>query len=427
MKNKLYNADIIVVGGGMAGVVSSISAATQGSKVILIEKDNCLGGTTTLSMLGEMNAVFFNGENYVSEVGTKIINNLFYQNAAVLNRNEPMSSNPDIKVDRIKYNSEYLKLILDKMVVEQNIEVFFNSYISDIEIINEKETKIILKSKYETIKVTGKILIDATGNAECVHMLKGSTIINSKEKNQPATLMFKLGGVDIKEFKKLDVDNLKRIILKGYDKGILPGKILSLSQIPGTSDIAVNATRSSYLNHESIEDISKALLETREQISKIVPFIIENIKGFENAYLSAIGANIGIRDRRRIDGLYELKGNDIISGKKFKDAVAIGNYPVDIHNNRTGSVDFKEISGDGIYTIPYRCLIPKRFNNVIVSGKCISADDIAFGSIRVIGPIMNVGEAVGTAANLAIKNELNLKEISISELQNILRHRRMKI
>lgn len=427
MKIKRHNTDIVVAGGGIAGVISAISAADKDVQVLLIEKNSFLGGTSTASMLGEMNATSKDGKICISQTGQKIVNNLFNENAARLYKNEPMTSNPHIKVDRIRYNGEYLKIILDRMVKEKGIQVIFNSYINNVKLINKNTIRTIVRSNYEKILIDSKILIDATGNAECIYLLKGKTIINDKRMNQPATLIFRIGGVNVSKFKELDINDIKKLIARGYNKGILPGKILALSIIPGTNEINVNATRSVNLDHESIQDVSRALMETREQVYQILDFLKRNIEIFQDAYLSVIGSDIGIRDRRRIDGFYELQGQDIIKGKKFSDAIAVGTYPIDIHKNKNGSIEFIEIEGDGVYTIPYRSLIPREFDNVIISGKCISADNVSFGSIRVIGTVMNIAEAAGTAANLALKQNKNLHEIDIPQLQDILRSKGMKI
>ncbi len=427
MKTKKYKVDIVVVGGGLAGVISAIASAEKGIRVLLVEKNSFLGGTSTAALLGEMNAVTRDGVNFVSQTGQRIIHNLMEENAAALYKKVPMSSNSHIMVDRIRYNGEYLKIILDRMVKESGIQVLFNSNINHVKLTDQNEIKSILSTNYEKIYINSKILVDATGNAECIYLLKGNTIINNNKNNQPAALIFRVGGVDINKFKDINIGEFKQIITQGYKEGVLPGKILALSEVPGTNELTVNATRSINIDHESIQDISKALLETREQVYGIVNFLKKNILAFKGTYISSIGSVIGIRDRRRIAGVYELTGKDIIEGKKFSDAIAVGTYPIDIHKNENGIIEFIEIEGEGVYTIPYRSLITGEFDNVIVTGKCIAADNIAFGSIRIIGTIMNIAEAAGAAANLALKKNKNFHELDILELQKVLRNKGMKI
>lgn len=427
MKIQRYSVDIVIAGGGISGVISAISAAEKGLQVLLVEKNSFLGGSSTATMLGEMNATSRNSEDYISQTGQQIIKNLMEQNAAVLYPNEPMSSNTHVKVDRVRYHGEYLKLVLDRMVKEKGIEVLFKSNIHQVKLIDQHKVRLVINTNYERIVIDSKVLIDATGNAECIYLLKGKTIVNQKQMNQPATLIFRIGGVDLDHFKLISIDTLNEKIIQGYHEGVLPGNILALSAIPGTGEITVNATRSVNVDHESIKDISRALIETREQINPIIKFLQQNIVGFEHVYLSSVGSDIGIRDRRKIIGVYELTGKDVIEAKKFSDAVALGIYPVDIHKNENGAIEFTELKGDGVYTIPYRSLITQEFSRIIVTGKCISADNVAFGSIRSIGTIMNIGEATGTAAHLAVKQNKTFHDLAIPELQNILRVKGMKI
>lgn len=421
MANKKYSADVIVAGGGLAGVISAVIAARNGCKVILIEKGSCLGGSATASMLGEINGAYLNGQILVPFIGEEIINNLIKKGAAIFQANIPMTSNPTIQVDRVRYNSEYMKIDLDEMVSKENIKLFFCSNIKSIN--NNNNIQITLTNLYEDLMISGQVLIDSTGNSECVYMLKENTISTCKDKKQAVTEMFKMGGVNIIEFDKLKTDEILEIIAKGVKSNILPGNIMSMLRVPGTNEIAINCTRCDNVDHESIEDISMALLELRQQINRIIPFVKENVRGCENAYLSCIASSIGVRDRRRIDGMYELTGEDIITCRTFDDSVAVGAYPVDLHvkTNENSSVKFIKIGGNGIYKIPYRSMITKTLDNVIANGKCIAADDVAFGAFRTLGSIMNIATAAGTAASLAIKNNSSVKDVNIKELQGMLR------
>ncbi|AOT69392.1 FAD-dependent oxidoreductase [Geosporobacter ferrireducens] len=422
MPNKKYAADVIVVGGGLAGVISAIIAARNGYKVILIEKGSCLGGIATASMLGEINGAYLNGEIVVSSIGEEIINNLAKREAALFEDNIPMTSNPAIQVDRVRYNSEYLKIVLDEMVAKENIQLFFCSNIKTIENSNNN-IQITLTNLYEDLIIDGRVLIDSTGNSECIYMLREKTVSTCKDKKQAVTEIFKMGGVNIVEFNKLKTDEIQDIILKGTTSSILPSNIMSMLRVPGTNDIVINCTRCENIDHESIEDISMALIELRQQINRIIPFIKENVRGCKNAYLSGIASSIGVRDRRRIDGMYELTGDDLIACKTFKDSVAVGVYPVDLHvrTNKNSSVEFIKIGGNGIYKIPYRSMLTKTLDNVIANGKCIAADDVAFGAFRALGSIMNIATAAGAAASLAIKNNSSVKNVDIQELQGMLR------
>ena len=427
MNHELAPADIIVVGGGMSGVISALAAADQGSRVVIIERGSCLGGTFTAGMLGEMNAVYHKGRCVVPDTGRKIVEELISRGVGEVHPALPMTSNPRIKVDRLAYDSEVLKLILDEAVQASGVRVYFQTEAVQLERIGQQRLSVRLSNGYERSTITGTNLIDATGNAECFRLLGGRTVKNPKERCQPVTLMFRLGHVDIEEFRKLSPEEIQHLMLEGFSSGALPARILSLTAIPGTDEVAVNATRSIHVDHESGEDVSAALMETRQQVRMISSYLKEHARGFRDSFLSSIGSQLGIRDRRRIEGICELTGKDLLSGRRSEDAVALGTYPVDIHNSETRSVDFHEIPGDGRYYIPYGCLVSEEFDNVIASGKCLSADDTAYGAVRVMGPLMNIAEAAGTAASLAARRRISLKQVDVPELQAILRSRGMEV
>jgi hypothetical protein len=416
---KKYFADVIIVGGGISGVISAVIAARSGCSVILLEKGSCLGGSATAGLLGEMNGVSLRGRSLIPALGKEIIEKLVARDAALYQTNIAMTANPDIRVDRVRYNSEYMKIVLDELAMKERIRVFFGCHIARASS-DGVRVEILIANLYEEIQIDGRVIVDSSGNSECFYILGEKTISNSRENKQAISILFKLGGINPDEFSKLESQEIQAIIARGKRDSILPGNILSMICVPGTRDIAVNCTRCSNIDHESIEDFSSALLMLRCQIDKIVPFIRENVRGCREAYLGCIAASPGIRDRRCIEGIYELKGEDVITCRYFEDTVAVGAYPVDIHKSSPQGVEFIEIEGRGIYNIPYRSLINKTLGNVIANGKCISADDVAFGAIRVMGPIMNIATAAGAAAAAAVKQGAAVQDIDLPALQKTL-------
>ena len=280
--------------------------------------------------------------------------------------------------------------------------------------------KVSLTNEHECIEVEGAIVIDASGNADVVHKANKSTWKESKRDAQAVSLIFRMSGVDTAAFQKFSMDELRKMILTGNEQGFLPAKYCAINPIAETNDAIINMTRISEVDHESMADMTRAEIEGRKQISKAIPYLKKNCPGFGKAYLSGIAPSLGIRDARRIIGRYTLTKEDILSGKKFKDAVAIGCYPMDIHGKKDHSVDFTAVGGDGIYTIPFSCLLPNEMERVIVAGKCISADSGAFAAIRTVPTVMAIGEAAGTAAALSIKDEAAPHHLPVDRVQAIL-------
>jgi 2-polyprenyl-6-methoxyphenol hydroxylase-like FAD-dependent oxidoreductase len=418
-----YDADVVVIGGGLGGVVSAIAAARQGVKVTLVESNSFLGGTATASQVCELDGGYKNGKAILPAISREIVQKLVDRGAAKHYGEVPMSSNPEVSCDRIRFNPEHMKLVLDEMVLAHGIQTFFCSQLKNVEN-SEGAISVTLSNLYNDVAIAGKVLIDASGNSEAVYLLdEGVTIKTKPENMQGVTLIFRLGGVDQQEFmKNLTPDELTRIIFKGLEEGALPFRILATCPLPGTSEISVSATRCQNIDFERIEDISKALLETRQQVAKTIPFIKANMKGCGTAYLTSIASSLGVRERRKIDGLYEVTGDDVIQCRRFADAIALGCYPVDIHKKKGDfAVQFTKIEKDGIYQIPYRSLVTKKYANVISSGKCICADDVAFAALRTMPCIMGIGNASGIAAALAVRDHVDVRNVDVKEMRRMLR------
>lgn len=417
MNIKEISTEIVVIGGGMSGCCAALAAARQGRKVSLVEKASFLGGVATQVQFGEMNGVKKDGKDIYSGIFKEILDILINEGYGEYYIKVPMSSNPSIKVDRIRYNAEILKLILDKLLLESGVQILFNCYLDNIST-DGSCVKAILGNHYNKITISAQIIIDATGNAEIADALGYRTYKPSSKQVQSTTTAFHLTNVDIIQVQQfIESGKLSKVIHTGFIEGYLKGQVLSICPIPKTNTVAINATRSEHVDHESVIDVSRGLLETRCQIYKMIPYLRHSICGMENATLSYISTNLGVRDRRRIHGHYTLTGQDLISLRKFDDTIALGAYPIDIHDPVTKGVRF--IDTNGIYQIPYLSMIPEGSTRLIVTGRAISADDDAFAAIRVIPIVSNIGEAAGHAAHLAVRDNVFVNQIDIVELKHL--------
>lgn len=421
MKTREIKADVLVVGGGMAGITAAVAAAREGFKVVLVEKEGSLGGTATTSMLGEMNAFTNNQQKLYGGVTEEIVTNMIQRGFAQLRYRVPMTGNPAIVVDRVGYDPEQCKIYLDDLLANEKVSFLLHSTFSNLEQIEDGNYSVLITNRYEHISITCAVIIDATGNAEIVFKAgKGNhTLKPSGSEAQAASLIFRMGGLDIDLYKTLTIAELRKVILTGYEQGFLPAKYCAINLVTGTKDAIINMTRISSIDHESMLDMTKAEVDGRKQIQHALTYLKRSLPGFENSYLTAIAPMIGIRDARKIRGLYTLTQKDILAGTKFTDAVAIGCYPVDIHG-KTQAVEFTPIGGDGVYTIPYKCLLPVDLDGIIVAGKCISVDEGAFAAIRTMPTVMSIGEAAGIAAALSCKHKIPPDKLSAQEIQSVL-------
>ena len=409
--------DLIVVGGGTAGAFSAIAAAREGLKVAVVERGTGLGGLAASSGLTEMNAAGFQGAPLYRGIEREVFDRLIWGGHAAYHFAVPMSSNKEVKIDRLRYDPERLKLLLEQLAVEAGITLLYETELTAARE-GEEECQITARGPYQEIALSGKYLIDATGNASLVQALGGETEAADERERMIATLMFRISNVDLDQLDAfIHSPRLGETIRQGRESGVLKGGILAFTPIPGTRDVSLNVTRAKF-DHEDLADATRGMVELRSQIEPIFRFVRREVPGLEGAYLSGIAPLAGVRDARRIRGAYRLTIEDLERMTCFEDRVACGCYPMDLHDPVTNTVVWKMLPG--VYHIPYRSLLPLGMKRTLAAGKCLSADPKAFGAVRVMPIMMNVGESAGYAAALALRENKTLDQISSASLRSCL-------
>lgn len=409
--------DLIVIGGGTAGTLCAIAAARSGLKTAVIERNSWLGGMACGSGLTEMNAAGFQSRPLYHGLEEEIFNQLIESGHGEYHFAVPMSSNKEVKVDRLRYDPEILKVILEEKAVSAGVDIFYDSELTEAE---EREDccRITVRNLYTTWNMEASYLADASGNANLIRTLGGDTIKTPEEKQLTSTLMFRISGVDIQKLNEfLNSGQLPSVIREGLSREVLKGKILALTPIPGSRDVSVNATRAQG-DYEDSRSCSRSVIQARSQILPILEFIKEQIPGAEEATLSSIAPFFGVRDGRRIHGAYKLTLDDLENMTRFEDSVACGCYPMDIHDPVTNTIIWKVLPG--VYHIPYRSLLPVGFHRTLVIGKCLAADKEAFAAIRVMPIMMNVGESAGYLFRLAKERKCCMDELNAEEIREYL-------
>ena len=186
-------------------------------------------------------------------------------------------------------------------------------------------------------------------------------------------------------------------------------------------EYCVNMTRISMLSALDPFDLTKAEIEGRKQVQEVLHFLRKYIPGFENCHLAFSGPNIGIRESRKIDGVYKLTEDDLVNNVMFPDAIAMGGYPIDVHSPDGGNTVHRFLKPGSWYSIPYRSLIAEKPNNLIVSGRCISATHVACSAIRVTPVLMGIAQAAGTAAALSVTTHTDANALDAGLIRTVLR------
>ena len=443
MKLTSKDYDIVVIGAGPGGLPAAISAARHGAKVLLVEKNGYLGGNLTigLPLLGYLDK---DGNQVVHGIAQELIDELKKRNAASDHYWCPMHDSITM------YDHEIFKIVALEKCMEAGIDLLFHTEVIDTNVENGKLESITLFGKGRKIQVSAKIFIDATGDGDIGYMTgchyeKGQ---KGTGKLQPPTLMMTLGGVDTdktidyvekhpEEMKLSDTTEiypgfdasyfrsnpnhhimvgLRALFTKYKEQGILPVNrdtmIYIQSLIPG--EVHINCTRHQGIDGSDVFDLTKAEIEGHIQNYKLVDFFRKYVPGFENCYITQIYPFIGIRESRRFDGVGRLTEDMVIEGKIGEDSVGIGSYIIDIHDGEGLSTIVRKVRP---YGLPYTMTCSKDISNLMFSGRCASMDSVALSSVRVMPPLMAMGQGAGTGAALAIKHNINPADVDVKELR----------
>ncbi len=413
MNNKY---DLIVVGGGFAGTCAALEASEKGLKTLLIDKNNCLGGAASNCLV----IPFMNYWTKDPETGETqfLAGSLFME---ITRRMKLMGG----LHDNLKtFDEEVLKLVLMRMCREYGVELLLNANVVEAGMEENTIRTIKVWGKSRMLELSADYFVDATGDAE-LSVLAGCRYQLGREEDnlcQPMTLCFRVHGVDRETFlaNKPSINPLYQQFQRDGKIKNPRENVLSFSTL--YDDILhFNTTRVVKLDPTNPFDVTRAELEAREQVYEMLSFLKSNIPGFERAHVLSTALQIGIRESRMVEGEYTLTVDDLKSLARFDDAIAVANYDIDIHNPEGAGTDHYYFGDGQWYQIPYRCLVPKDCDNLLVAGRCISSTHEAQASYRIMPFCAELGQAAGAAVSVAHKSGALLRNVNIARVQNILR------
>ena len=404
--------DLVVVGGGFAGVAAALAAARAGSKVLIVEKSNCLGGAAVNCLVNPFMPCWTEIDGKRVELSTGI----FKEICDRLDSRQALSGR--------NFLEEELKYILNEMVIDAHIDLLFHAYIYTTEKLDKDISSIKVATKSGTMCIEANYFIDATGDAQLAYLANCPTVLGRESDHlcQPMTLCFRVGNVDVEKF-YASREKLKIVHAQSLAAGELtnPRENILVFKTPIHNVLHFNTTRVVKKNPTSPEEVTEAEVLARRQVYEIYDFMKKHADGLGDSFLMMTAAEIGVRESRMIVGDYVLTEQDCRNCVKFEDAIAACNYDIDIHNPEgTGTSHYYFPAGE-YYTIPYRSLIPKSAENLLVAGRCISSDHGAQASYRIMPVVCCIGEAAGSAVGLAVKQNCTVREIDVKELQNELK------
>ncbi|HIX91274.1 MAG TPA: FAD-dependent oxidoreductase [Firmicutes bacterium] len=406
----MLSYDVVVVGGGPAGIASALAAADEGCRVALLEKYGCLGGGITSGYVRPFLGLV-NNPNIGGEIRGRI--------AALEDFMSPV---------------EAAKVALAEMLHERGVDVRLQTEPAEVMRDGANITRIAAVSKGGRYEFCANAYIDATGDgdlaamagARCEYGREGDRLV------QPTSIMFTIEGIDPsidwcicheEDWHTLpDGREFLDICHKACESGELPPSI-NIVRLYATGRVGermVNATQANHVNPLEPTEIFAAEVELRRQVRIVVEFLRRNIPGFEHIRVNGSATTLGARESRRIIGDYILTDNDLIIGARFDDAIVHrANFCIDIHN--PDGAGQAERNGRPYlcqdYDIPYRSLTPLGFDNLLCAGRNISGDHRAHASYRVMNICMAMGHAAGLAAADISRHRRSSRDVDIRAIQ----------
>ena len=411
----IADVDVLVVGAGPAGSSAAIMAGRLGADVLLLDSASVPGGMTTTGMMS----------HYTGTVDSRLYEEILHENAL---KNMFETGQRKVQIDPTQMTLTWIDLL-----EKAHARMLMYTTAMDPLLDGDRITGVTVFSKDGMSAVKAHVVIDATGDGD-IAARAGVPFHMGRETDgsmQPATLMFKIGGVDMDRavfpggFESL-VETSKGE-LQSLAKKLLPHPaghvLLYQSPIPGI--VTVNMTNAINIDGTHARSLTEAEVICRRQIPAIIDFLHEYVPGYEHCYVIGTAAMMGIRETRHFKGLYTLTSEDILERRRFADWVVKGaEFNFDVHNMTGASLDATGMQAkfprNTKYTIPYRCLLPEKIHGLLLTGRNISGTHMAHSNYRVMPMCVALGEGAGIAAGLAVKKGIDVRNVDAAEIQQYL-------
>ena len=442
----LGGTDVLIVGGGPAGVCAAIAAARCGAGTMIVEQGNCLGGMATRGLVAPfMTCYDTTGEIMVIRgIFEEIVDRMVALGGAIHPREvragTPFSAWITAGHDHLTpFDAETMKFVLDQMCDEAGVKVMYHSTLIDPILKGNRINGIRVLNREGIARIGAKVVIDATGDGDVAARAGVPCTFGNPElgKVQPATLFFHINNVDspklikdveahLHEFRKVNGVSYRALHWRveqaeAAGEWDIARKSVNIYRGVREDEWAVNCTRIANVDSTSTESLSAAEKEGRRQVQELLNFFHKYVPGCENATIKSSASTLGIRESRHVQGEHLLTADDLLQGVVPDDSILCASNSVDVHGRGGASTtEYKTVEKGQWYGLPLRSLIPLQIDGLIVAGRAISASSDAAGAVRVMPPCMAMGHAAGIAAALAAKGGTKPRSIDANEVRTIL-------
>lgn len=435
--------DVVVVGGGPAGVCAAVAAARNGVKVVLIEQGNCLGGMATRGLVAPfMTCYDTTGEQMIIKgIFEEVVDRMVALGGAIhpskVRSGTPYSAWITTGHDHLTpFDAETLKFVLDEMCAEAGVKVMFHTSLVDAVLYKNTLASINVLCREGLCRIGAKVFVDATGDGDLaaragVPCTFGNPQIGTV---QPSTLFFHINNVDsprliadvqahLHEFRKVNGVSYRALhwrVAQAEEAGEwdIARKSVNIYMGVREDEWAVNCTRIANVDATDTESLTKGEIAGRAQVRQMMNFFHKYVPGCENATIKCSASTLGIRESRHVEGEYVLTADDLLQGVVPEDSILCASNSVDVHGrNGANTTEYKTVEKGRWYGLPLRSLIPLNVDGLIIAGRAISATSDAAGAVRVMPPCMAMGHAAGITAALAAAEHAAPRTIDAHEVR----------
>ncbi len=433
--------DVLVCGGGVAGLAAAVAAARNGADTLLVERNSFIGGTATAAMMPVIAVAFSSLRGVAAEFFDRLVG---------------MGAAGKSALDLVPFDPEAFKFLALDMLQEAGVRLLLYSWVSEPLMDGERLAGVVVENKSGRQALLGKAVIDTSGDGDVAARAGAPFQIGREQDNKmrPMTLLFRMGNVDlgkVASYVEAHPDQFSRsparrvvdrernfirvmgfydLMTEGREKGEIDGNLHYLRIEGGNGEaglVFINTTRVYGVDGTNAWDLTRAELEGRRQVKDLVGFLRRRVPGFERACLVDVSSNLGVRETRHILGEHILTEADAAAGRHFPDSIGLA------YTNHTPGAAMHSPDGDegserdlkmrylieksvGFH-IPYRSLLPLGVDGLLVAGRCMSSSHDGDAWTRGMNTCMHTGEAAGTAAALAVKEGVLPRNVNVGQLQ----------
>lgn len=438
----IAECDVLVIGGGPAGIAAAVASGRNHMKTILVEQNGCVGGMGTSALVGPFMSNYdtVGEKEIVKGIFRELVDRMISMNGAldpagIKNSSEYVSFIGYCHHNCTPFDPEVLKLVAEQMLLESNVEIrYFTRLVKALVDETGAIDSIVISNKNGLGLLKASVYVDCTGDGDLA-AFSGQPYVQD-EYVQPATLFMRIGGVDDAEVRQWvakhmppDKHLFESIVTQAKLNGDFPEdcqrESVGMYKQLREGEWRINTARILRIDGTDSESLTEGMIKGRKQLWGLLKFFRKYCPGLQNAYMIDSACNLGVRETRRIKGKYTLTKDDVLDAVHFDDSIARYAFFLDIHNPKGGFQESNQIltiKKGTSFEIPYRCLVPSERTNLLIAGRCISADHQAHGATRIMPACYATGQAAGTAAAIAVKDKQQVGHIDVKKLQQELKN-----